>query len=482
MRSTIRTAVLGVTLVALVGCQPRWLRPPIEGTETDVVALADPGVLVVGATTYVAGTNRFPDNVPLLRSRPGTQDVNPIGDALPDPPPWAWSREEGGAFWAPSLALLDGRYVLYFSARHRDVSADDPGWCIGVAVSDTPEGPYTPTDAPVFCAALQGRSSGPLTRKPVAGRGAIDPQVYQRGSRAWLHFKALDHPWQLWAVELSADGLATTGPGRGLVEMHSQDAEWEYSARERFTILENPSMDHNPDGIEGARYYLYYSGDDWQSDDYATGVAACRTPIGPCLRATDPPWLRGRGVTGGPGGLTVVRDGTGQRWAIFHGWVETDDRRRVLHIEPLGYDGITPVLLSRAPDAIVAVTQPAGGDPSVVHVDGAAGDPDRPGAEVAYRVTVDGERVAQARTSSGLFHVELVGQFGPHTVCVDLRDDFRLGWTEVHCTEIDGGPPPAAVVPPTTTVPATSTTTASTPTAPSSTTMPPSAPTAAGPD
>ena len=167
------------------------------------------------------------------------------------------------------------------------------------------------------------------------------------------------------------------GSAAALVGVPPQSRIWEYSRREGFTILENPAMDYNARARStGYPYYLYYSGGDWQSSGYGTGIAACRTPLGPCGRVTaDEPWLASRGSVSRPGGLSHFRIGAAH-WVAYHSWkrgAPTGEGRR-LHIEPLGYDGFTPVLLNSRPRATVAAeaTAPEQAPLSAI-ADGASG-------------------------------------------------------------------------------------------------------------
>ena len=41
----------------------------------------------------------------------------------------------------------------------------------------------------------------------------------------------------------------------------------------------------------GGHYYLFFSGNDWNSSNYTVGVATCTGPLGPCSDATPSPIL-----------------------------------------------------------------------------------------------------------------------------------------------------------------------------------------------
>ncbi|OQV11282.1 hypothetical protein CLAIMM_15142, partial [Cladophialophora immunda] len=92
--------------------------------------------------------------------------------------------------WAPDAATKDGRYYLYFPARDKEGI-----FRIGVAVSDSPAGPFTP-DA-----------------EPIRGSYSIDPASFvDDDGQAYLYFGGI---WggqlQCWSAEDHFDA-AMSGP------------------------------------------------------------------------------------------------------------------------------------------------------------------------------------------------------------------------------------------------------------------------------
>ncbi|HEY5570648.1 MAG TPA: family 43 glycosylhydrolase, partial [Bacteroidales bacterium] len=68
-----------------------------------------------------------------------------VGDALPKKPAWASETQN---FWAPHVVFADNKYFLYFSAEPNvnTKTGEELGLGLGVAVSDSPEGPFVPND------------------------------------------------------------------------------------------------------------------------------------------------------------------------------------------------------------------------------------------------------------------------------------------------------------------------------------------------
>lgn len=58
-----------------------------------------------------------------------------------------WVKRDSYAMWAPDCVEKDGRYYFYFPAAPRDTTRR--GFAVGVAVADSPEGPFMPMWRPI---------------------------------------------------------------------------------------------------------------------------------------------------------------------------------------------------------------------------------------------------------------------------------------------------------------------------------------------
>jgi Glycosyl hydrolases family 43 len=245
---------------------------------------ADPFVLVVDDVHYAYSTSSGGMHVPVLTAgnvfRAGSRH-----EALPKLPSWA--VQNATLVWAPSVLARGDRYVLYYT-----VGAPDGRHCISVATSDDPAGPFV------------DRSSGPFVCADP--RGAIDPSPFVNGDgHVFLQWKNIDEG-VIVSSELTADGLGLVGRPQRLI---GADQVWEAS------VVEGPSM-----VAAGGRYYLFYSGNDWRTANYAVGYAVCETPLGPCAKPASGPWLASSDGAQGPGGPQVFRDRDGL-WMVVHAWV-----------------------------------------------------------------------------------------------------------------------------------------------------------------
>ena len=226
-------------------------------------------------------------NVPLRTGLRWGKWGKPV-DVLPRLPAWA----EGGLTWAPDVQRVAGGWALYFSALLKGVSPYTH--CIGAAFATSPAGPFIPTDHPFIC--------------QLDHRGSIDARVYvENGGHLVMLWKSEDNanpttpgPDQngytgIYAQNLSADGRRLSGRP---VKIFSPSEEWEG------TIVEAPDM------IEAwGTYWLFFSGSWYYSTSYGIGVAACRSPFGPCTDPEPAPFLGSNEQGAGPGEESLFRQG-----------------------------------------------------------------------------------------------------------------------------------------------------------------------------
>eukprot|EP00891_Asterochloris_glomerata_P006496 jgi/Astpho2/6496/fgenesh1_pg.00096_%23_25_t len=248
-----------------------------------------------------------------------------LPDALPELPSWA----RGGLTWAPNTVFIQlpdqaPYFVMYFVCR--DVSCDKQ--VVGVAVADTPEGPFkplgeapfiaqiqragqlpegaimplrkapfTPTERCIPCrhgmqghlgstalpllqqcfchgsAAFKLKYSAPSTANLYASKGGtIDPFHFQDDDgQRWLLYKndgnAVGRTCWLHIRRLQSDGLHFKGPEKLLIR---NDLPWEG------TVIEAPCLVKR-----GGRYHLFYSANGFASAEYCIGYATATEVIGP---------------------------------------------------------------------------------------------------------------------------------------------------------------------------------------------------------
>jgi len=228
--------------------------------------------------------------------------------------------------WAPDIRYIDGRYVLYFTVTDTTLHAGDADSAIGAATAPTPEGPWTPTAAPVV---------GPRVRSPGNFLWTFDPSGFTdvRGRR-YLYYGSYNGG--VWVNRVSDDGLTATGTP----QMVAIDNKFEGA----FVVR------------HGRWYYLLASSANCcagPATGYSVFAGRSRSPMGPFVDAEGIPLVASRA------GGTIVVTQNGNRWiGAGHNAVLTDaagrdflvyhalDRRQPWLIEPLGINR-RPMLIDR---------------------------------------------------------------------------------------------------------------------------------------
>ena len=261
-------------------------------------------------------------NVQLVRSSDLKRWTAPV-EALPAARLPGWVDPVHPQVWAPETIRVNGRYVLYFNARHRTLTRAERApeqaaaearilkrHCLGAAVADRPEGPFTGIGAPLVCSEFPD--------------GTIDASAFRDGDALYLYFKddgnCCGRGSAIFVQGLSADGLAAVGAAQRLVANDDEPGahdDWEWR------VVEAPTMVKR----RGA-YWLFYSGNFFGNRNYAVGALSCASPRGPC---TDPginPILYSHAANAviGPGHQSMLEKG-GRSLLFFHGWNEDPDAK-----------------------------------------------------------------------------------------------------------------------------------------------------------
>jgi arabinan endo-1,5-alpha-L-arabinosidase len=214
-----------------------------------------------------------------------------LGDALPARPGWASRTQD---FWAPHVAEHRGRYFLYYSAKPDEALTDDKkGLCLAVATAARPEGPFTDMGHPLLCGASFVN---------------IDPMSFDdpaTGKRL-LYWGSGFEPIKV--RELAPDRMSFAA-GSEAAELVRPDKNIPYTA-----LIEGAWVIRR-----GGYYYLFYSGDNCcgKGAHYAVLVARSRSATGP-FEARPGAILEARGTWHAPGHNSIVEDGRGDSWIVYH--------------------------------------------------------------------------------------------------------------------------------------------------------------------
>lgn len=171
------------------------------------------------------------------------KDEGVILDLATDDVPWAVSSA-----WAPCIATKDGRYYYYFCGKKPDGDS-----AIGVAVADTPVGPFTAQPEPLI-------TLEQISRLGLVMGQAIDPSIYvEEDGKVYMLF-GNSHAA---IVELGADMVS-------VVEDTMRNLEGLHDFREAVTVLKR-------DGL----YHFTWSCDDTGSEDYHVNYGTAEQLYGP---------------------------------------------------------------------------------------------------------------------------------------------------------------------------------------------------------
>ncbi len=288
----------------------------------------DPSVIRVGRDYWATATSsEWAPEFPILHSR-DLVNWRVVGSIFRDRPAWSV-----GNYWAPELAEHRGRFYVYYTARRKGGPL-----CVAVATAPRPAGPYT--------------DHGPLVCQEV---GSIDgfPVTDERGRRYLLWKEdgnSVSKPTPIWAQPLSADGTRLVGERR---EIMRNDQPWEKHATLPYgDLVEGPSLVRR-----NGWFYMFYSGNFCCARDcnYALGVARSRKLLGPWEKFSGNPIMAGNEAWKCPGHGTVVDDGRGRQFYMYHAYHPRDfvyvGRQALVDEITWGPDGWPTINAGRGPSS-----------------------------------------------------------------------------------------------------------------------------------
>lgn len=205
------------------------------------------------------------------------------------------------SYWAPEVYKYNGKYYMFYSAKKENSIHS-----IGVAVSDSPAGPFTDLyDTPLFSPSYS----------------VIDANVlFDDDGRIYL-FYSKDcstnivggiHTSQIYGVELKSDFSGITGTP---VLISTPDTAWEKKSGNSYRWNEGPCVFR-----ENGTYYLLYTANCYTSVNYAVGYATSDSPLGTYKKSAANPILKADGVlTSGTGHCNIVRSPDGSEiFMVYH--------------------------------------------------------------------------------------------------------------------------------------------------------------------
>ncbi len=326
----------------------------------------------------VSTTNDSPEAFPILRSQnlvdwEFVRFVFPLGQK----PLWAAEGELISDYWAPEMHQVGNEFWLYFVARDKHSRE----LCIGMAKASKPEGPFTSEDEPILTGNIidphvfvQENGTAYLYWKednndvwpgklidlllsqpellPVLFPNQQDQVTASFILTVWPWARMLEpmerflviqvlieaitsrylecyhllshllenHPTEvqeqirevqafmktpMFAQQLSPDGRTLIGTRTKILE---NDLEWEAHLVEGMWISQ-----------QGDKYYLFYAGNDFSTDQYGIGVAIGDSPLGP-FQKMQQPFLQTTAEWWAPGHPSVATGPDGKPMLFLHAY------------------------------------------------------------------------------------------------------------------------------------------------------------------
>ena len=255
-----------------------------------------------------------------------------------------------GAYWAPEVYEVSGKFYLFYSAQWKvNPTNEMENFRIGVAVSDKPTGPFIDLAAkpifdpgyPTIDANMFVDTDGKfyLYYSRVAYKHPVESEVAAWAKKkGW--FDEIEESW-VYGVELKSDFSGVIGEPKLLlrppVRMNDKQAEWEsrsVTSNEVGRRWTEGSVTFKKGGI----YYIMYSANNFDGQNYAIGYATASSPLGPFNKASNNPILQkntGRGglVSGtGHNSVTYSPDGK-EMFCVYHGRTAKTGDERVVFID-----------------------------------------------------------------------------------------------------------------------------------------------------
>ncbi len=281
--------------------------------------LADPCVLLVDGVWYLYGTHHQTRGFEVWYSEDLTTWEQ--GDTIWSPTqPWQTEDSICG-MWAPHVEYTGDAFYLYYTANCR----------IGVARSDSPLGPFVDLyDHPLIGNGYGGVGDGELVGEMTRDWDdlAIDAFLLQASDGSLVIYYTGFTPLSTIYAQRMSDFETTSDEPVLLLE--PEVSGWEGLVREGAWVLER-------DGL----FHLMYSGNIYETLDYAIGVATASDPLGPFTRDERNPILQSHVETGiyGPGHHSVAPGAYGDQLIFYHTKVAPEDgEERLVRYGPLWFD------------------------------------------------------------------------------------------------------------------------------------------------
>ena len=193
-----------------------------------------------------------------------------------------WGTE---GFWAPQVISYHGKTCMIYVANEQ----------LAVAYSDSPLGIFT----------QDVKAQIPASMKE------IDPFLYFENGKTYMYHIRLNQGNQIWVAEMS-DDLSSMKEETAKLCIKATES-WENTSNASWPVTEGPTVVK-----EGGKYFLFYSANDYRSQDYCVGVATSDSPVGPWTKQPEPIISKSNIGQNGTGHGDLFKDADGNWQYVFH--------------------------------------------------------------------------------------------------------------------------------------------------------------------
>lgn len=311
------------------------------------VEFGDPYILKASdGMYYMIGTGGVEDGFKMYSST-DLKEWNDEGRIYQGNIDSSWSVDN---FWAPELYEIGGKFYMLFSADWRENPTNElENFRIGVAVSDSPTGPYHDLyDRPIFDPGypvidgnlLFENDKVYLYYSRCCYKNPVESEVADWAREKGM-FDEIEESW-IYGVEMESDFSGIIGEPQLLLRppltMDDKQAEWESRSvtsgevNRRWT--EGSYIFKNND-----TYYMMYSANFFGGENYAVGYATSDSPLGPFVKADINPVLQKNvaegGIVTGTGHNSITTSPDGKMLCVYHGRTSMTGDNRVVFIDEM---------------------------------------------------------------------------------------------------------------------------------------------------
>lgn len=236
------------------------------------IAVHDPSVIFANNQYYVFGSHlsvaRSADLTNWTRVADGVNTSNPIFNNVNSELSEALSWAQTTTLWAPDVAYVNGRYLMYYNA----CKGDSPLSAMGIASASSVQGPYSDNGL-ILRSGMWGQTSEDgSVYNALVHPNVVDPTVFRdKNNRLWMVYGS--YSGGIFIMELNATtGFPLSGQGYGKHLMGGNHAR-----------IEGPYIIYSP---ETNYYYMFVSFGGLGADGaYNIRVARSSNPNGPYVDA-----------------------------------------------------------------------------------------------------------------------------------------------------------------------------------------------------